>query len=185
MAPHCDSIISDRRQIVLLRTSLKFDGAEILLNPFHGDFKSTAEREITENSGFDFNVVGEARLCLLELVAAEAISVKRLTSPPRGSILYAAGSCIFLSLYRVLGGGDLCGTFAEVTRGYPISGPGVWKYGHCIVLLDIGDLRPADIGDLKARRNYLAHADGNSEGPHCVSLCVVENETLRNPGGNL
>ena len=48
----------------------------------------------------------------------------------------------------------------------------------------IGELRPAEIGGMKAGRNYLAHADGKADGPHCVSRRVAADETVRVSDGN-
>ena len=109
---------------------------------------------------------------------ADAISAQHHLSPPRGSILFGDGECIILSLYRIADDVDLYETFSEVTSRNPISSPKVRKYGHCIDILKTGDLRPDEVGDLKAGRKYLVHADGKEGEPHCVSLCVAADGTV-------
>ena len=108
---------------------------------------------------------------------ADAISAEPHFSPPRGSILYEAGNCIILSLYRVADDVDIYETFSEVACANPITGPKVRRYGHCIDLLKTGELRPCEVGDLKGGRKYLAHSGGKEGEPRCVSQCVAADGT--------
>lgn len=82
------SIIPIGSHCELLRMSRQFAGAEILLIPLADDFKTTSDRAIAAESGFDFTSVRELHLFSMDQVDACAMYVERRLSPPRGSPLY-------------------------------------------------------------------------------------------------
>ena len=85
----------------------QFDGADLMIRPFPGDFRSSAGRRIEDKTGFRANLAGRNHNFFAGNVVREAVEVDNSPPLPIDSILGKPGNCIFLALYRLDGGAEL------------------------------------------------------------------------------
>ena len=140
LAEHCRALCAEWNTRNLLHLSLQFDGAEILLNPYPVDSKSSPGAAIRDKSGFEVNLVEKHRKFPLHYVVLAPISAVRRDSPPIDSILYESGHCVLLSIFRLVGDAELHGSITDAAGSSPASVRKVRTYMQRITLLGEGSL---------------------------------------------
>ena len=123
-------------------------------------------------TGYNVNLVGKRRYFPLARIICDAAAVDRNTHPPQTSILYEAGSCIPLAIYRLVGDVDIYNTYCEVAMGKPLVGSHVRPYRDCIDYTRCSELVPVEIDFLRLGGNYTIHADGRSAAPQCLRMQI-------------
>ena len=172
LVEHCESLCTGGSGRVLDHISLQFDGAEISMRPFPMDFKCSAEKFISEKTGFKVNLVEKTHKFLLDLVSCDAESIGRIQVPDARSPLYEQGNSVLLAMYILEGDIDMCSTYEEIATCRPISGRPVRSYFDCVSYIGGCALSPVLESDLKIGGKYIIHADGRGAEPSCLPLQI-------------
>ena len=176
---YCKFICRSGQSSRLEHISLQFDGADVMISPMPDDFEKSAEDAIYRKKDFKVKSVEKRRKFLLELLIERATSTELNTDPIPGSPLYDRGNCILLAIYRLMGDSDFIQTFDEIALTKPIIGAPVRSYADCVEYVGDCSLSFAYFDSMKVGFKYLIHADGKGAEPHCVSMAIRKDGSVR------